>query len=136
MHAHACTRTHARAGMHARTHAHVNGRAHRRLRLDKSLATLAADSAVHTARAWSERTLCLLQIPQYLYEEGFCKNGKLACTQPRRVAAMSVAARVAQASEAPTNARPWPAPARRSGLWGSVGQRPGQCSAVRVRGCS
>ena len=36
------------------------------------------------------------QIPQYLYEEGFCKSGKLACTQPRRVAAMSVAARVAQ----------------------------------------
>lgn len=32
------------------------------------------------------------QIPQYLIEEGF---GKLVCTQPRRVAAMSVAARVA-----------------------------------------
>lgn len=32
------------------------------------------------------------QIPQYLIEEGF---GKVACTQPRRVAAMSVAARVA-----------------------------------------
>ena len=32
------------------------------------------------------------QIPQYLIEEGF---GKIVCTQPRRVAAMSVAARVA-----------------------------------------
>lgn len=36
------------------------------------------------------------QIPQYLYESGFCKSGmKVGCTQPRRVAAMSVAARVA-----------------------------------------
>lgn len=37
------------------------------------------------------------QIPQYLHEEGFTKDGKkIGCTQPRRVAAMSVAARVAQ----------------------------------------
>ncbi|KAM3413504.1 hypothetical protein BST61_g11575 [Cercospora zeina] len=37
------------------------------------------------------------QLPQYLYEDGYCKNGmKVACTQPRRVAAMSVAARVAE----------------------------------------
>ncbi|KAG5675858.1 hypothetical protein PVAND_005726 [Polypedilum vanderplanki] len=37
------------------------------------------------------------QIPQYLYEAGFTKDGKkIGCTQPRRVAAMSVAARVAQ----------------------------------------
>ncbi|KNC69485.1 hypothetical protein SARC_18004, partial [Sphaeroforma arctica JP610] len=37
------------------------------------------------------------QLPQYLYEEGFCDDGKmLGCTQPRRVAAMSVAARVAE----------------------------------------
>mmetsp|Transcript_3518 Transcript_3518/g.8466 ORF Transcript_3518/g.8466 Transcript_3518/m.8466 type:complete len:1087 (+) Transcript_3518:95-3355(+) len=35
------------------------------------------------------------QIPQYLYESGWCKRGRLACTQPRRVAAMSVAKRVA-----------------------------------------
>lgn len=36
------------------------------------------------------------QIPQYLYEAGFCENNKkIGCTQPRRVAAMSVAARVA-----------------------------------------
>lgn len=33
------------------------------------------------------------QIPQYLYESGFAGNGKIiGCTQPRRVAAMSVAA--------------------------------------------
>ncbi|KAM5263648.1 pre-mRNA-splicing factor ATP-dependent RNA helicase DHX16 isoform 1-T1 [Ctenodactylus gundi] len=37
------------------------------------------------------------QIPQYLFEEGYTKNSmKIACTQPRRVAAMSVAARVAR----------------------------------------
>ncbi|KAF4521841.1 hypothetical protein B566_EDAN003715 [Ephemera danica] len=37
------------------------------------------------------------QIPQYLHESGFTQdNKKIGCTQPRRVAAMSVAARVAQ----------------------------------------
>lgn len=37
------------------------------------------------------------QIPQYLHEAGYSKNGqKIGCTQPRRVAAMSVAARVAE----------------------------------------
>lgn len=36
------------------------------------------------------------QIPQYLYESGFCEKGKIGCTQPRRVAAMSVAQRVAE----------------------------------------
>lgn len=36
------------------------------------------------------------QIPQYLFEDGWGKLGKIGCTQPRRVAAMSVAARVAQ----------------------------------------
>ncbi|CAJ0924802.1 unnamed protein product [Ranitomeya imitator] len=37
------------------------------------------------------------QIPQYLHEEGYTQKGmKIGCTQPRRVAAMSVAARVAQ----------------------------------------
>ncbi|KAM0720973.1 hypothetical protein Q7P37_003258 [Cladosporium fusiforme] len=37
------------------------------------------------------------QLPQYLMEDGYCKNGlKVGCTQPRRVAAMSVATRVAE----------------------------------------
>lgn len=36
------------------------------------------------------------QIPQYLFEAGYSRNGMIACTQPRRVAAMSVAARVAR----------------------------------------
>jgi pre-mRNA-splicing factor ATP-dependent RNA helicase DHX16 len=36
------------------------------------------------------------QLPQYLHEAGYTQNGmKIGCTQPRRVAAMSVAARVA-----------------------------------------
>lgn len=37
------------------------------------------------------------QLPQYLHEAGYTKNGmKVGCTQPRRVAAMSVATRVAE----------------------------------------
>ena len=34
------------------------------------------------------------QIPQYLHEDGYTLEGKIGITQPRRVAAMSVAARV------------------------------------------
>merc|ERR1719359_151270 len=34
------------------------------------------------------------QVPQFLHEVGYTKLGKVGCTQPRRVAAMSVAARV------------------------------------------
>ncbi|KAI0756399.1 P-loop containing nucleoside triphosphate hydrolase protein [Daedaleopsis nitida] len=36
------------------------------------------------------------QMTQYLAEEGFADRGKIGCTQPRRVAAMSVAKRVAE----------------------------------------
>ena len=36
------------------------------------------------------------QITQYLAEAGFCVRGKIGCTQPRRVAAMSVAKRVSE----------------------------------------
>ena len=36
------------------------------------------------------------QITQYLAEEGVCVSGKIGCTQPRRVAAMSVAKRVSE----------------------------------------
>jgi HrpA-like RNA helicase len=36
------------------------------------------------------------QMTQYLKEAGFCQRGKLGCTQPRRVAAMSIAKRVAE----------------------------------------
>ena len=36
------------------------------------------------------------QLTQYLMDAGYGKRGRIGCTQPRRVAAMSVAARVAQ----------------------------------------
>ncbi|MCO5558579.1 hypothetical protein L7F22_012164 [Adiantum nelumboides] len=36
------------------------------------------------------------QILQYLHEAGYTKKGRIGCTQPRRVAAMSVSARVVQ----------------------------------------
>ena len=36
------------------------------------------------------------QMTQYLAEEGFADRGRIGCTQPRRVAAMSVAKRVAE----------------------------------------
>ena len=36
------------------------------------------------------------QIPQYLLESGFCKYGKIAVTQPRRIAAISLAKRVSE----------------------------------------
>ncbi|XP_038050051.1 ATP-dependent RNA helicase DHX33-like [Patiria miniata] len=36
------------------------------------------------------------QIPQYLVEGNMCKGGTIACTQPRRVAAISIATRVAK----------------------------------------
>jgi len=36
------------------------------------------------------------QLPQYLHEDGYTLEGKVGCTQPRRVAAMSVAKRVSE----------------------------------------
>ncbi len=35
------------------------------------------------------------QIPQYLLEAGYGRRGRIACTQPRRVAAITVSQRVA-----------------------------------------
>ncbi|CAH9108210.1 unnamed protein product [Cuscuta epithymum] len=39
------------------------------------------------------------QLTQYLHEDGYTKNGIVGCTQPRRVAAMSVAKRVSEEME-------------------------------------
>ncbi|KAI3944566.1 hypothetical protein MKW98_021024 [Papaver atlanticum] len=39
------------------------------------------------------------QLTQYLYEDGYTRNGIVGCTQPRRVAAMSVAKRVSEEME-------------------------------------
>lgn len=42
------------------------------------------------------RLHCSPELPQYLYEAGWAADGNIiACTQPRRVAATSVAGRVA-----------------------------------------
>jgi pre-mRNA-splicing factor ATP-dependent RNA helicase DHX38/PRP16 len=39
------------------------------------------------------------QLGQFLYEDGYCSYGTIGCTQPRRVAAMSVAKRVSEEME-------------------------------------
>lgn len=39
------------------------------------------------------------QLTQFLYEEGYAQRGLIGCTQPRRVAAMSVAKRVSEEME-------------------------------------
>lgn len=39
------------------------------------------------------------QLGQFLYEDGYCSHGIVGCTQPRRVAAMSVAKRVSEEME-------------------------------------
>jgi HrpA-like RNA helicase len=39
------------------------------------------------------------QLAQFLYEDGYCSHGIIGCTQPRRVAAMSVAKRVSEEIE-------------------------------------
>ena len=39
------------------------------------------------------------QLAQFLYEDGYASFGIIGCTQPRRVAAMSVAKRVSEEME-------------------------------------
>jgi hypothetical protein len=39
------------------------------------------------------------QLTQFLYEDGYGRHGRIGCTQPRRVAAMSVAKRVSEEME-------------------------------------
>ena len=41
------------------------------------------------------------QLTQFLFEDGYAKHGLIGCTQPRRVAAMSVAKRVSEEMEVP-----------------------------------
>ena len=41
------------------------------------------------------------QLTQFLYEDGYAEVGMIGCTQPRRVAAMSVAKRVSEEMEVP-----------------------------------
>ncbi|KAF6143101.1 hypothetical protein GIB67_041169 [Kingdonia uniflora] len=51
------------------------------------------DAVIVKSRDGSGKTT---QIPQYLHKAGYTKRGKVGCTQPRRVAAMSVAERVSR----------------------------------------
>ena len=60
------------------------------------------------------------QLPKMCLEAGLGARGRIGCTQPRRVAAMSISKRVAEEMNVPwggvvgcTLALPWPAPARR-----------------------
>jgi hypothetical protein len=39
------------------------------------------------------------QLAQFMFEDGYCAYGLIGCTQPRRVAAMSVAKRVSEEME-------------------------------------
>jgi HrpA-like RNA helicase len=54
---------------------------------------------------WSLRywhlLIALPEVPQYLLEAGFAAQGIIACTQPRRVAAISLATRVAAEQRVP-----------------------------------
>lgn len=62
---------------------------------DKLLTTVKANSVtLIVGETGSGKTT---QIPQFLYEAGFAQGHQaIACTQPRRVAAMSVAGRVSE----------------------------------------
>ena len=55
----------------------------------------AADSCVVIVVVGETGSGKTTQLAQFLYEDGFCSYGIIGCTQPRRVAAMSVAKRVA-----------------------------------------
>ncbi len=66
-------------------------------------ANIGTKRSVRASVAHSSLSLCVFlcvskttQITQYLVDAGYAKYGRIGCTQPRRVAAMSVAARVAQ----------------------------------------
>jgi hypothetical protein len=62
--------------------------------LDGFKKTPVRENLLAQAKSGSGKTT---QIPQYMWEAGFGgKDQKIGCTQPRRVAAMSVAARVAE----------------------------------------
>ncbi len=56
----------------------------------------ASSCPLHFCLLPSSALATAVQIPQYLHEEGYTKIGKIGCTQPRRVAAMSVAKRVSE----------------------------------------
>nr|XP_056721008.1 probable ATP-dependent RNA helicase DHX40 [Euleptes europaea] len=69
-------------------------------RYRKKLVEAVRDNAflVVTGETGSGKTT---QLPKYLFQEGFAKHGLIGVTQPRRVAAMSVAQRVAEEMSCP-----------------------------------
>jgi hypothetical protein len=52
--------------------------------------------ASFTSRSFTLHTCADAQLTQYLHEDGYTTYGMVGCTQPRRVAAMSVAKRVSE----------------------------------------
>lgn len=58
------------------------------------------------------------QLTQYLHEDGYTSYGMVGCTQPRRVAAMSVAKRVSEetASNLGEEVRTWSSPVGAQGV--------------------
>ncbi|GKV14740.1 hypothetical protein SLEP1_g25564 [Rubroshorea leprosula] len=58
---------------------------------DELLQVIRENQVVVVGETGSGKTI---QLTQYLHEDGYTKNGIVGCTQPRRVAAMSVAKRV------------------------------------------
>uniref|UniRef100_A0ACB8ECP1 ATP-dependent RNA helicase dhx40 n=1 Tax=Sphaerodactylus townsendi TaxID=933632 RepID=A0ACB8ECP1_9SAUR len=69
-------------------------------RYRKKLVEAVRDNAflVVTGETGSGKTT---QLPKYLFQEGFANHGLIGVTQPRRVAAMSVAQRVAEEMNCP-----------------------------------
>ena len=60
--------------------------------------TTTFDPVLFSSTEWLILSFSILVI-QYLHEEGYSKYGMIGCTQPRRVAAMSVAKRVSEEME-------------------------------------
>ena len=70
------------------------------------------------------------QLVQYLLEEGYCSDGSIVgCTQPRRVAAMSVAKRVSEEVAAAVQEK-GPSLMEKDQLGGTVGY------AIRFEDCT
>lgn len=58
------------------------------------------------------------QLTQYLHEDGYTDYGMIGCTQPRRVAAMSVAKRVSEEMGVRLGEE-----VSLAGLWGAAGRQ-------------
>jgi hypothetical protein len=68
---------------------------------------------------------CAAQMTQYLMEDGYTEFGMVGCTQPRRVAAMSVAKRVSEEMGVPLG--------QQVGMGGRASTRPGSAHVCAPR---